>query len=114
MPCSFRRYGRRTASLETWGCEATYKIYQYLAVNTAVPDDNWPTTLAGSSGLLRLQGDAHDSVGVFTVGNPRVYGDAVDGYDPTMTNSTGYLGLWKVELVSGGPIQVHAGGDMTS
>ena len=93
--------------------EATYKIYQYVPRNTTVPDENWPTTLAGSSGYYVYKG-THTLPVAFSAGNPYAYGIASDGYDPMMTNSTGYLGLWKVELTGGGPIQVHAGGNIDS
>ena len=51
----------------------------------------------------------HGSIRVHA-GNPHVYGLASDDLDPTLNNSTGFLGLWKIELVNGGPIQIHAGG----
>ncbi len=97
-------YGNETkVSLGNVGATAaTYKVYTYVPDSTAGPAAI-PTQMQGTSGSWLLKGFHIVSAGMFAPLNPRIYN--VDGVHFDGASAVGV----KVEVESGGPIQLHSG-----
>jgi len=97
-------YGNETkVSLGNVGvADATYRVYLYLPDYTAGPAEV-PINMRGTSGTWLFQGMAIVPQGLAAALNPRIYN--VDGtlFDGASTSA------FKVEVVSGGPIQIFHG-----
>jgi len=97
-------YGNNTK--ETVGnlgpADAMYRIWLYVPDVTTGPAEV-PVNLRGTSGTWRLQGTQIVPTGFAAALNPRLYDADGTQFDASST------ALFKVELVSGGPIQVHHG-----
>src|SRR5205814_396669 len=78
------------------------RIWQYVPDSTIGPLEI-PSQMRGTSGSWTLMGTHSVAAGLAAALNPRVY-DA----DATYFNGPSQVGV-KVELVSGGPIQLHSG-----
>jgi uncharacterized repeat protein (TIGR01451 family) len=93
------------SSISNTTFDATYKVWRYVPDNTVTTITWMPSYLNGTSGTWRLQGTHNVPGGLNNVDNPRVYN--ADGAFFDFTNAG--LMAAKVELLSGGPIQVLAG-----
>ncbi len=82
---------------------AQVKYFRYYPDSAAVLLPGVPPMLKGTSGSWLPVGGATVPSGPAAVGNPAIYN--WDGPE----FSTGGAALYKIELVSGGPIQIHAG-----
>ncbi len=94
------------------GATASYQVWQYQPDNPALPTAGSPDHLtprlvdtAGSWQLLAVDGVP---AGLANAGNPKIYGF---GYDQLFTEQ---YGLYKVRVLSGGPVQVYGGRDIYS
>jgi len=99
-----RGEGTYSVSIDNGGAApavVTYSLYTPLA-SSALPA-GVPMMLKGTSGKWTQVGGVTIPNGIGAAANPAIY--SLDG--PGFT--TGGMGLYKVELVSGGPIQVRAG-----
>ncbi len=117
VPASFYAYGADSndgASLvvgNVGAANATYEIWEYTSDTPSLPN---PTTTHLTAQLLGNSGQwikiATDSVptGLANPANPHAYGQ---GYDPLLADQ---YALYKVKLLSGGPIQVYNGRDVYS
>ncbi len=82
---------------------AVYRIWRYVPDNIAVIS-RWPGWLSDTCGSWQLKGTHSVPAGLAAANNPRIY--PADGAFFDQANT---LVLSKVELVSGGPIQVAHG-----
>jgi len=82
---------------------AVVTYWLYVPVQGAVLPAGVPPMLKATSGKWTSVGGATIPAGIAAAGNPGLYGS--DG--PEFW--TGGMALYKVELASGGPIQIHAG-----
>jgi len=90
-------------NLSSVGADAVYRIWRYTPDNL-VPTAPMPAWLNGTSGSWVLKGTHTVPAGIAAVNNPRYY--STDGAFFDQTNT---IVLSKVELISGGPIQVLGG-----
>jgi len=88
------------------GAQASYEIYGYNPTDPTAPSPNTQVTprLVGNSGYWTLMGTGTVDPGQTAAANPHAYGPDYD-----TTPFTGTLRLYKVKVLSGGPIQVFAG-----
>jgi uncharacterized repeat protein (TIGR01451 family) len=84
------------------GADATYRVWVYVPDDTSGPA-YVPLNLRGTSGTWKLQGTHIAPQGFLTALNPRIY--PLDGTHFNNPGSSAY----KVELLGGGPIQIHHG-----
>ncbi|MEK7475010.1 MAG: hypothetical protein AAB152_05175 [Candidatus Coatesbacteria bacterium] len=84
--------------------DAVYRVWRYIPDNL-VPTPPMCAYLNGTSGTWQLQGTHTAPAGIAAANNPRIY--PLDG--AFFNVGTSSLVLSKVELISGGPIQVLAG-----
>ena len=82
--------------------DAMYRVWLYIP-DTVVGPAEIPINMRGSSGTWRLQGTHVVPWGYATALNPRLYNSDGTFFDASST------AMFKVELVSGGPIQIHHG-----
>ncbi|MEK7765449.1 MAG: hypothetical protein AAB368_04345, partial [bacterium] len=82
--------------------DAMYRVYRYIPDSTPGPA-SVPVNLQGSSGSWQLQGTHVVPSGFLNANNPRIYGADATWFNATTTAA------YKIELLTGGPIQVHHG-----
>ncbi len=94
------------------GVVASYQVWQYQpdnpALSTAGNADHLTARLVDTSGTWRLLATDAVPAGIANPGNPKAYGF---GYDQLFAEQ---YGLYKVRLLSGGPVQVYGGRDIYS
>ncbi|MEK7475735.1 MAG: hypothetical protein AAB152_08895 [Candidatus Coatesbacteria bacterium] len=119
-PASFYGIARATTGYDipvniivgnTGAANATYRLWKYVPVSAVSAGADWPASLAGFSGDWELVTTDNVTAGLAVPGNPHVYGQNYD--TATLLGTTTAVG-WKVELVSGGPIQVRIGSGLDS
>lgn len=83
--------------------DAVYRIWRYVPDNLIVPA-KFPPWLGGTSGTWALKATHTVPAGLATAGNPRAYSQ-----DGAMFDQSNTIELSKIELLTGGPIQVLHG-----
>ena len=102
--CEGGSQGQRMVVGNAGGAKATYRIWRYMPYNT-VAGQYMPPYLNSNSGYWTALATHDVPAGIADAENPRVY----PGFANTVEYSNGVLILFKVEAVSGGPIQVNCG-----
>ncbi len=97
-----------------WGAAtAIYEVWQYLPANQTIPiagsdTEHLTSVLVDSAGTWRMLTVDTVPPGLAAAGNAHAYGN---GYGTLITDA---LGLYRIHLRSGGPIQVYGGRDVDS
>ncbi len=86
----------------TGAVDATYRIWRYVPANL-IAKAPMPPNLNGTSGYWIAEGTHTVPQGFANAGNPRIYDQYATSFDANG------MALHKVEVLSGGPVQMYGG-----